>query len=127
MVEPAPTSAAGSVGTIETHLISGTQSEVRSGMETTTQQTPQSGGAVTYNGSFSVGVPSPAFDLVSDSSGDGSSSRSSVRVRAAAVPAPQLVRAVHGPLVVLQVHGRRGCVRREARRSRSRHSTQKSA
>jgi hypothetical protein len=55
------------VGTIETNIVSSTQSEIRSGMETTTQQAPQSGGAPTYNASFSVGVPSPAFDLVSDS------------------------------------------------------------
>jgi len=57
------------LGTIETHLISSTQSEFRSGLETASEQTPQSGGGASYQGSFSIGVQGPTFDLISDSSG----------------------------------------------------------
>ncbi len=59
------------VGTIETHTISGTQSEVRSGLQTQKTQTPTSGGSATYQNLFAVGVNGPTFDVLSDSSGNG--------------------------------------------------------
>jgi len=59
------------VGTIETHILSGTQSEVRSGLQTKKQQTPTSSSTPTYQNLFAVGVNGPTFDVLSDSSGNG--------------------------------------------------------
>jgi len=59
------------LGTVETHVISATQSEIRSGLQTSIVQTPQGGGAAD-DGNFSVGVNGPTFDVMVDSSGDGS-------------------------------------------------------
>ncbi len=61
------------VGTIETHVISSSQTEIRSGLESKTEQTPQSGGSPSYTGTLSIGVPpaGPTFDVLTDSSGNG--------------------------------------------------------
>lgn len=59
------------IGTIETHVISSSQTEVRSGLESRTERTPQSGGSPTYQGNLSIGVDGPTFDILIDSSGNG--------------------------------------------------------
>lgn len=58
------------VGTVETH-VSGSQTEVRAGLESKSEQTPQSGGSPSYQGALSVGVSGPTFDVLTDSSGNG--------------------------------------------------------
>jgi len=59
------------VGTTETHIVSDTQSEVRSGLQTKKTQTPASSSNPTYQNLFAVGVNGPTFDVLSDSSGNG--------------------------------------------------------
>jgi hypothetical protein len=58
------------VGTIETH-VSGSQTEVRAGLQGKSEQTPQSGGPPSYQGALSIGVSGPTFDVLTDSSGNG--------------------------------------------------------
>lgn len=58
------------VGTVETH-VSGSQTESRAGLESKSEQTPQSGGSPSYQGALSVGVSGPTFDVLTDSSGNG--------------------------------------------------------
>lgn len=58
------------VGTVETH-VAGTQTEVRAGLLSKTEQTPQSSGTPSYQGALTIGVTGATFDVLSDSSGNG--------------------------------------------------------
>jgi hypothetical protein len=58
------------VGTVETH-VSGTQTELRSGLESRTEQTPQGASSPSYKSAMAIGVDGPTFDVLDDSSGNG--------------------------------------------------------
>jgi hypothetical protein len=58
------------VGTVETH-VSGTQTERRAGLDTSSSQTPAGASSPSDKGSFFVGVEGPTYDVLIDSAGNG--------------------------------------------------------
>jgi len=58
------------LGTIEVHT-TGAQTEVRSGLQSRVEQTPQGASSPSYSGAMTIGVDGPTFDVLTDSAGNG--------------------------------------------------------